>query len=645
MVSNLLARTQLGTSTVTGQKRIHLVQHMPNVPKPFEIRDWREIARKFDRFVFDYDLKGEYLPVIWRDRTHYNMDEDTFGLMSYVGKYDQGGDGTQEAVNVMGAVLGATLVGIDKSNQDGNNYVKMLQTFYKKDEKVLGWYPNIPSGDTFWYEIQAHILYYALANLYPNEPEMEEIMRTTADRWLEAVEVLKDKDGRPDFRYTSFDFKRMQPVDNGQWREPDAASGVAMLLFMAYARFGNPEYLLAAELCMEFLERQQDSPYYELLMYYSPYLAARMSVEHGKEYEIGKYLNWIFDGGTVIRPNWGMCTDRWGNYDMHGLVGNFNEDGGYVFVMNGFALFGALAPLVRYDPRYARDVGKWMLNTANQCRYFYADSLPRENQSCPDWEGDPEHVIPYEGIRKEYEGKTPYASGDPTVIGWGALDFSVYSGGHVGFMGGSMEKTNVDGILKIDCLKTDYYHREAYPTFLFYNPFGSNETVEVSGLGQEPVDLYDTVSGQFVAKGVNEKASFPLASDHTAVIVIVPADGNQEWKNGQLWINGVFVAPAPKPVVNILHLRDRQKVNNVLKLNFETCVPAGEHIERITVTLGKTELYSGKESPTPLLVDTAEFHNGLLHLRAVIESSGGGKDVTEIGLMIDNPKNPLSQPN
>jgi hypothetical protein len=639
MYAKVLGETEQQISTPAAQKCIHKIQVLPNVPKPLEMKDWRKTAQAYDRFVFDFNQKGKYLPVIWKDKTHYNMDEDTFGLMSYVGKFDQGEDGTQEAVNVMGAILGATLAGIDKSDQDGNNFVKMLQTFFKKDQKVFVCYPNVPSGDTFWYEIQPHVLYYALAFFYPQQPEMEEIMRITADRWIEAVDILKYEDGRLDFSHTSFDFTKMEPVDNGKWREPDAAAGIAMLLYMAYARFDDPKYLMRAEWCMEFLERQQDNPYYELLMYYAPYLAARMSVEQGKDYEIGKFINWIFDGGTEVRKGWGTVTERWGNYDMHGLIGSLMDNGGYAFAMNGFHLFSTLAPVVRYDPRYARDIGKWMLNLANQSRYFYADGLPPENQSCANWDGDPGHVIPYEGIRKEYEGKTPYASGDPTVMGWGALDFSLYSGSYVGFLGGLIDKTNVDGILKIDCLKSDYHHKDAYPTFLYYNPFGSEETIEITELGSSPVDLYDTVSGQFVARGVKDKTSFELASDHAVVLVIVPNNGKQEWRNSQLWIEGVYVAPAPKPAVNICGLQDRQKVSGVLKLRLETNISAGQHIERITVALGKQELFNGKEMPETLLVDTDEFHNGLLHLRAVLETSDGARDVTEIGLMIENPSN------
>lgn len=626
-------------------KKIRVVEKLPHLPQPFHIRDWRETALAYDRFVFDETLEGPYLPLIWTDKTHHNMETDTFGLMSYVGKYKQGGNGTQEAINVVGAVLGATLVGVDKTKQYGKNFVDMLRTFYKREEGVFVWYPNVGSGYSFWYEIQPTVLYYALASFYPDEPHMKEIMRKLADRWREAIEVLKDRDGQPNFNWTAFDFRNMVPVDNDRWREPDSASGIAMLMYLAYARFGDERYLEGVDEALAFLERQEDNPFYELLMYYAPYVAARMNAEHGRRYDVGKLLNWIFDEGAKVRSGWGTVTERWGAYDMHGLIGSLKDNEGYAFAMNGFHLFSVLAPLVRYDPRFAKHIGRWMLNLANQSRYFYADELPAKFQSCPDWEGDPAHSVPYEGIRKTYEGVSPYASGDATVNGWGATDFSLYSGSYVGFMAGLIEKTNVEGILQIDCLKTDYYSRDAYPTYLYYNPYGSAQKVVIERLGEEPVDLYDTIARQFVAENVTDRASFELPAHDAIAIVVVPSGGKREQRDGQLWIDGVFVAPAPQPSVNLCGLSDRQTVSGVVKLNVETFVPEGDKIAEIVVTFGKKQLFRGQELPQPFYVDTDDFRNGVMHLRVELTTIGGGRDSSEVGLILKNPANSLIEPN
>ncbi|MGF7048222.1 hypothetical protein J2T13_002729 [Paenibacillus sp. DS2015] len=620
------------------QKRINKIQQMPNIPEPYLLKDWRGTALAYDQFVFDFTKQGEFLPVGWWDRTHHNLDEDTFGLMSYVGKFSQGTDGSQEAINTMAAVLSGTLVGIDKSDQNGHDYVKMLQTFYNKDngENVILNNPKTVSGQTFWYELLPHVLFYALNSYYPDIENSEEIMRDTADKWAAAVQELGGKYGRADYNYTAFDFYKMEPFRNEKWTEPDAAAGVALLQYMAYAKFGDADYLQAAELSMDYLERQEDNPLYEVLLYSAPYVAARMNAEQGKDYDVNKMMNWVFDGGSKARDGWGTVTEKWGDYDAHGLLGSLNDNGGYAFAMNTFAAFGALAPVVRYDPRYARDIGKWMLNAANQSRLFYADALPSENQSGADWKGDPQHVIPYEGLRKELKGKSPYASGDPTVYGWGNTDFSLYSGSFAGYLGGLIEQTNVEGILKIDTLKTDYFHQEAYPTFLYYNPHESEQIVEMTSLGSDPVDLFDSVKGSFVARDVKEQTTFRMKGDTAAVIVIVPAGGTLSSKEQQTFIHDVFVAPAAKPVVNILALQKRQLVNGTLKLDVETIVPAHQTIEELTFTFAGKEIFSGSQLPHSLELDTTSFANGFHRLEAVLEASSGEIDKAEIELFVRN---------
>ena len=66
------------------QKDIDAVEWMPNLPEPYELIDWREKARAYDRFVFDLRAAGEFLPLVWLDESHVNNDQTTFGLPSYV---------------------------------------------------------------------------------------------------------------------------------------------------------------------------------------------------------------------------------------------------------------------------------------------------------------------------------------------------------------------------------------------------------------------------------------------------------------------------------------------------------------------------------------------------------------------------------
>jgi hypothetical protein len=72
------------------QKPIAQVVDMPRMPTPYQWKDWRDTALKFDQIAFDFERNGDYLPLIWWDKTHTNMDRDGFGLYSYVGDNRQG---------------------------------------------------------------------------------------------------------------------------------------------------------------------------------------------------------------------------------------------------------------------------------------------------------------------------------------------------------------------------------------------------------------------------------------------------------------------------------------------------------------------------------------------------------------------------
>ncbi|RLE09995.1 hypothetical protein DRJ00_02775 [Candidatus Aerophobetes bacterium] len=524
---------------------IKRVELMPNIPSPFQMRDWKALSEAYDEFIFNFNLTGDFLPLIWWDKSHQNFERDTFGLPSYVGDVRRGRDGFQEAINCMAAVLGATLVGIDKSNQNGQNWVLMCENYYNIDngEYLFLNTTNWKTGRSFWYEILPNILFYQLAYYYPDCGSFQEEIRLVAEKWYEACVVMGGRISPwkvPDFNWTAFSFSDKRPVYNGRWRQPDAAAGIAWLEYMAYVRWGKPEYLTAAEWSMQFLQERGENPFYEVLLPYGAYTAARMNAETGRSYDVQKLLNWCFDGDSTSRPGWGVIAERWGDYDCYGLVGSITDGGGYAFAMNTFQMAAALVPLVRYDSRFARAIGKWMLNAANAARLFYASFHDARHQSCGFWKGDPDHLIAYEGLRKVWDGKSPYATGDAIRYGWGATDFGLYGSSHVGIFGGIINRTNDEKILKLNCLKTDFYHDKAYPTYLYYNPYRTEKTVEID-VGSGLKDLYDAVTHSFLKKGISSQASFVLAADSAAVVVVVPAEGKVTYEDEKMLIDGAIV--------------------------------------------------------------------------------------------------------
>ena len=106
----------------------------------------------------------------------------------------------------------------------------------------------------------------------------------------------------------------------------------------------------------------------------------------------------------------------------------------------------------------------------------------------------------------------------------------------MGVFGGIIKKTNIEGILRLDCLATDFYHSLAYPTYLYYNPFPKEQKVIVE-LGTEVKDIYESISNKFISTGVTGKTFIDLAPKSAAVIIICPANGEVNYTGEKTMVN------------------------------------------------------------------------------------------------------------
>lgn len=533
------------------QKDIRLVQYMPNMPSPYKMKNWKEIATQQDKLFYDFNAKGQNLPLIWWDDSRVNFPFRTFGLPSYVDKRRLGGN-TYELLPTMGSLISASLLNIDKSNYQGEDYVTMIRQFFNKKNGtnlILNGL-NRKVGESFWYEIWPAMAYSILVDLYPAKEEMQEPMKITVDNWLEAIDDLSRGREYPDFNFTAFDFKNRKGYHNNVWREPDAAAGLAWLQYISWIKYGDQKYLNAARQCMAFLQNRQEAEgtFYEIMMPYGAYLAVRMNAELGTHYDELKMLNWCFDGNNSDRDGWGVMCERWNKYDVHGLVGQKKEEQ-YAFAMNTFSQAAALVPIVKYNPAYSATIGKWVLNLANACRLFYSDEHPRNRQSSSIWQGDPQHVICYEGLRKDLEHgnhfepfqgllaeEGPYAIGDQVKTMSSATDICLYGSAWVGMLAAIVDTTDVEGILQLDCNATDFYSDRKYPTYLIFNPYFEDKTVTLNLHVEAPVDLYDLVSKQYLRKNCQGKVAVRLQADQAATIVCLPSSAVRTKKKGKLMI-------------------------------------------------------------------------------------------------------------
>ena len=541
------------------QQNLQRIDSMADLPQPLQIIDYRKLALQFDSTVYDFNATGEYWPLVWIDSSQKNFPQNVVGLYTAIGDVRQGPSHNNgmfhEALATMGATLGATLVGIDKSNSQKWNYVGMLKNYFNRE---TGWdimmnntCPEVAMlgggyGRDWWYDVFPNVLFYAIYNKYPDEPGFTEIARSIADKFYEADSILNGN-----YDYSFFDYGKMEPMKTAICAQPDAAAGHAYVLYNAYKKFNDPRYLKGALSALNALESQPKNPTYEVLMPFGAYMAARINAELNKNFDVKKMLQWSFDGTAICREGWGVLTGNWNGFDISGIVGSTVDHGGYGFLMNTYDAAWPLIPMVRYDQSFANAIGKWMLNAANAARFFYPKYMPADHQTIPQMADVTKGVIGYEGIIKKSSYKqhenlqAPVAQGDGPL--WVAGEnpevsqFSVYGSAHAGIFGSIIRNTEVEGILQLNLLATDFFHDEAYPSFLYYNPYPSKKTVSVKIDNDKKIDLYNTVTGGFIARNVSASATINLLPKTAAVIVCVPSGGKVIYDKGKMMVNGIVV--------------------------------------------------------------------------------------------------------
>ncbi|MCK9292127.1 MAG: LamG-like jellyroll fold domain-containing protein [Bacteroidales bacterium] len=541
LIGLLLLFVGLGAFTQPGQLSVNRIDQMPDLPFPLSIRDWDQVAKAYDSLVFNLEMSGQYLPLgrLGTQGMYNYTDNIPLFLDTYVGASSHLNQA--EAINIMPAIIGASLVGIDKSEQQAYDWVTKARDFFnlKNQQNVYLNNYSATSGHDWWYELMPNVYFYQLRSLYPNlVPEFETQFVSVADRWLWAVSRLGGSTTPwtvPYMNYRAFNLATGLPLTTGV-PEPESAGTIAWILYQAYRETGLRKYMEGAQLALDFLREWESNPSYELQLPYGTLIAARMNAVEGTSYPIQTFLDWCFDRGAL--RGWGAIKGNWGGYDVSGLIGEANDNGNdYAFVMNGFQQVAALAPLPKYDKRYARAVAKWLLNLTNASRLFYWNALPPENQDSYTWASvnDPQACIPYEAMKQTFGGKTPFATGDAIRGGWAATNLSLYSGSSVGYLAAVINKTNVDGVLQIDLNKTDFDGDNTYPAYLYFNPLDTEETIHIS-LPQGRFEVYEALTETIFPENFSGQFSLTIPAGEARLIRFFDEDKQAEIQDGKLYI-------------------------------------------------------------------------------------------------------------
>lgn len=198
--------------------------------------------------------------------------------------------------------------------------------------------------------------------------------------------------------------------------------------------------------------------------------------------------------------------------------------------------------MVKYEPQFARAIGKWLLNNASASRLFFPDNIDIKNQWAPELRDLTRNNIAYEGLRKvddygkpELKGVSPVAIGDgPKWIEGNPTTsmMSLYSTSPIGIFGGIIDTTDVKGILRLDCNATDFFAERPYPVYLVYNPYDKDMTITYQT--KQKADLFDIVGKRYIAKNVNGNKKIELPANQACVIFELPAGMELSVKDGKI---------------------------------------------------------------------------------------------------------------
>ncbi|MDD4246667.1 MAG: hypothetical protein PHO84_05875 [Dysgonamonadaceae bacterium] len=560
LLTGIYSCTTIHLGDPVAQTVILRIDEMPDLPQPLEIINWKKKALQFDSLVFSFDSHAPFAPFIWLDSARRNIDQVTFGLYTAIDDVRQGPDKNNgefhEALTSLNALISAGLLGIDKTDQHGYNFVKMSQNYYNSDNNwnivMNNTNPEVAMlgggyGRDWWYDVYPNVLFYAVSALFPDVEYADSIQHSVAEQFFKADSVLN---GNYDYSY--FDYAEMKGMRNHIPWQQDAAGGHAWVLYSAYQKFGDERYLEGAKSAIQTLVNQDESRFYEILLPFGAYTAARLNAEHNTDYDVKKLLNDTFEGckSENGRYGWGVIAEKWGDYDVSGLQGSITDGGGYGFFMNSVAMAWPLLPMVKYEPQYATAIAKYMLNMVNASRLYYPDKIKDENQWLPHLKNLTNGIIGYEGLRKfddmnnpALEGVSPVAIGDGPKWVDGQPEesmFSLYSTSIAGILGAIVHKTEVEGILALDCNVTDFYAANDYPTFLYYNPH--DELKKVTYSSQVNVDLFDVLSKTYLAKNKSGDVILQLPAKEAALVVVLPAGTPLSVKDGKIKADVVTIA-------------------------------------------------------------------------------------------------------
>ena len=463
--------------------------------------DWKARADSFDSYVMNPDNK------VYRTRPD--------GTKYFASALEGIGDGglTTFAPLALGKIL----------RGDAVDELLPSMAAYFSDEAGIFLDGTRADLCEYWYLMNVNALAGGvIRSRFASDPAWTGRVKKSADRLIDLAHQISY-----DFNDQGYRFNTRVPFTNKDiYRQPDTIGGYAYVLLLAYEMLGDQGYLDEAIRALRLYQAFPKNPWYEIPSGAMASLAAaRLSVR-----EPGIDMRKVL-GFALAPEGHPMQTGEWGGKEVNGLMAGFStEPEGQAYSMESLVPLPYLLPMLRYRPEFATEIGRYLLNTSANMRLFYADCVPRENQSRPDLTAS----VPYERLTQEVDGHSPYASGDYDS------HRSIYGGAYALIWGELVKPTEDEFILQMNLSRADFLSVKSFPTYLYYNPYAQAKRITLK-LEDGSFDLYDLTAHKFIHEKQEGSITLTLPASVSRIFVVVPAGAKRTRQKNALLCDGITV--------------------------------------------------------------------------------------------------------
>jgi hypothetical protein len=191
---------------------------------------------------------------------------------------------------------------------------------------------------------------------------------------------------------------------------------------------------------------------------------------------------------------------------------------------------------------------------------------------------------------------TGYAMGDATTMFGQPSDLSLYSAAFIGGLGAVAQKTNVNGILRIDLNATDSFGASQIPGYLFYNPYNQAYIVNYEGPDQS-YDLFDALSQTILARNVSGSVHLRVPAKQSLVVRQLPANSVPSLVDDTVVIADQLIAKK-QASVNLVNISTRQELTSSSDINIAMSSPLNDEVVNMKVYFGSILAYDGEPLTT-----------------------------------------------